>query len=239
MRILLSSLLFLTAAWAAAVEPAKLPLEVGTLTLRGGKVYEGVTITGQDAVGIKITHSGGTARVPFENLPQAIADRFPHGTAEDAEKQKEAEAKADDAHRRTTPDKAPDANGDGTADSDNDKPLEKAPELKGDNQAKIASLKAYIQRMERGITDARNEIQKSQERASKLRSDAEVIVTVTDSTGRSTTSTNTNRSKLNKAEYYDKRAKRFQDQIRQAELLIQGTRSQIAILERADRDARK
>ena len=77
----LPACLILLAACASAVEPVVLPLDVGTLTMRDGKVYESVKVIGQDAVGVKISHAGGTARIPFEKLPKDLAARFPRDHA--------------------------------------------------------------------------------------------------------------------------------------------------------------
>ncbi len=58
-----------------AAEPVKLPLELGTL-VTAGRTYEGAKITGYDAVGVKLLHEAGTARVPYDRLPPDLSSRF-------------------------------------------------------------------------------------------------------------------------------------------------------------------
>jgi hypothetical protein len=212
------------AAPAKPAEAVELPLEVGTLTMTDGRVYEGVKVVGQDAVGLKITHAGGTARLPFEKLPKALAARFPRDP-EAAKKQKEAEAKAEAAHDRAV-DKALADEGDEKA-----SPLEKAPEMTGDNKAKIASLEGYIERLQRGIDEAQLEVEKSRQRAADLRADAYYTVTTRDSQGVVQVHNRTNGSKLNKARYHDNRAKNYESKINEAQRLIQSTRSSIERLQ--------
>ncbi|WAC21052.1 hypothetical protein OVA24_06605 [Luteolibacter sp. SL250] len=88
----------LAALPAAAVE---LPMDLGTLTTRDNKVYENAKIIGSDAVGVKVTHDAGTARVPFNRLPRELAEKFevkPGAAAEQLRKEKEDAA----AHDRET-----------------------------------------------------------------------------------------------------------------------------------------
>ena len=87
----------LLATAAAAVEPVKLPLDVGTLKTRDGKVFESAKITGSDAVGVKVTHAGGVARLEYARLPKDLAAKFPRDR--DAAKELlEKEAKDDAAN---------------------------------------------------------------------------------------------------------------------------------------------
>jgi hypothetical protein len=46
------------------------------LETRKGEVYEGVIFREVSAVGIQVLHSGGQKRIPFEDLPQDLQDRF-------------------------------------------------------------------------------------------------------------------------------------------------------------------
>lgn len=41
-----------------------------------GRVYKNVTIKGKGALGIKISHAGGLANVPFSDLSEALRQRF-------------------------------------------------------------------------------------------------------------------------------------------------------------------
>lgn len=213
-------MLFLLTAGSMAAETVQLPLDVGTLTTTDNRVYEGVKVVGQDAVGLKITHAGGTARVAYEKLPAALAKRFPRDP-DAAKKQKEEEAKAEAAHDRAVAKALADEG------EENAGTLEKAPEMKGDNQAKIAAMEGYIVRLQQGIAEAQAEVEKSRLRAADLRADASYSVTTTDSKGNSRTDYRTNGSKVKKAEYHDKRAKNYEAKIAQAEALIRNTRANI------------
>jgi len=84
-----------------AAEPVALPLELGTLTTvgTGSRTYDGVTIVGKDAVGIKINHEGGTSRIAFEKLPADLRERF-SVDPEAAKAQLRAEAEKNAAHDR-------------------------------------------------------------------------------------------------------------------------------------------
>lgn len=230
--LLLSCLLSAAALAAEPVTPAapvappppaeapELPLEVGTLKMTDGRVYEGVKVVGQDAVGLKITHAGGTARIPFEKLPKSLASRFPRDP-DAAKKQKEAEAKAEAAHDRAV-EKALADEGD-----ENGRAVETEPEMKGDNKAKIAALEGYIARLEKGIDEARLEVEKSKQRASDLRSDAYYTVTTRDSQGVVQVENRTNGSKLSKARYHENRAKNYEGKILEAQRLIEGAQASI------------
>lgn len=91
--------LLLVAALAAIPAGAvELPMDVGTLTTRDHKVYENAKIVGADAVGVKITHDAGTARIPFTRLPRELAEKFevkPGAAAEQLRKEKEDAAAHD------------------------------------------------------------------------------------------------------------------------------------------------
>ena len=87
--------LFAGVAWA--VEPLKLPMDVGTLKTRDGKVLEGAKIIGHDAVGVKVIHSSGTARLAFDRLPAELAARFPRDPNA-AKEQLAKEARQDAQH---------------------------------------------------------------------------------------------------------------------------------------------
>ncbi len=230
MKLLL--LPFLLAASAMAAEPVQLPLDVGTLKMTDGRVYEEVKVVGQDAVGLKVTHSGGTARIAFEKLPKALADRFPRDP-EAAKKQKEEEAKAEAAHERAVAEskKKPAA---AAADEGDEKgsAVEKEPEMSGDNKAKIAALKAYIARLEKGIGDAQAEVDKSKQRAEDLRAGSSYTVEATDSNGRVYQDTRTNPAKYAKARYYENRADNYAAKIREAKTLIDAAKAKIEWLEK-------
>lgn len=145
----------LLAATATAIEPVKLPLDVGTLKTRDGKIFEGAKVTGHDAVGVKIIHSGGVARVEYARLPKDLAERFPRDR-EAAKEQLDKEAKDEAANDRTMIKKVP-ATKSGTSQQAKGG-VEKAPELTGDPEARISALEAYVRRLEDGIANSQTTI---------------------------------------------------------------------------------
>jgi hypothetical protein len=73
-------------------------MDLGILTTRDNKVYEKAKVIGVDAVGLKVSHEAGTARVPFNRLPRDLADKFqvkPGAAAEQLRKEKEEAAAHD------------------------------------------------------------------------------------------------------------------------------------------------
>lgn len=74
--ILLAFLVSLAAA--VAEEPLKLP-DFSTLD---GKLYKDVTVKSSDALGIKIMHSTGFARLKFDVLPDDLKKRFGYDPVE-------------------------------------------------------------------------------------------------------------------------------------------------------------
>ena len=216
----------------AAVEPPTLPLEVGMLKLRDGTVYEGTKVTGHDAVGVKLMHSGGTARVPYAKLPKDLADKFPRDVA-GAKEQLEKEAKAEAAHGRTV-DKAlaKEAQEEKVDIGTEESPLEKMPDSKGDVSAKIFALESYVRRLESGISQAQTAAADARSRASSYRSQANASVTRRDASGNLYTVDSYNTSKYRKAEFHERRAIKQEAKIKEAEDLIQIANSKISVLKK-------
>jgi hypothetical protein len=210
-------------------------LPLGTFKLRDGKVYEDAKIISHDAIGVKIMHAGGTARVPFAKLPKELADRFPRDH-QAAKEQREKESKEASAHERSV-DKAlsdparedaspkPAARGNGT--------LEKLPEAQGDKEAKIADLEDYIDRMRFGIDRARTEAATAILLAGQYRANATTQVTKILADGSSTTTTRTSRAKLKKAADEERRARLLHDQMAEADRQISRAREQINTLRKS------
>jgi len=219
----------LLATWAGAAEPVQLPLDVGTLKMRDGKVYEGVKIVGQDAVGVKITHAGGTARLPFVRLPKDLTDRFTRDHAA-AREQLEKEARAAATHGKAV-DKAV-AKQESEDETEPPTAVEGMPDPKGDPTAKIAALRGYIERLESGIENARAEAVHAQERANSYRAAAYTQVATTTETS-VIYQNRTNQSKLRRAEFQERRARNLDERIREANSLIEGARTKIRTLEKS------
>jgi len=233
MKCLLFSFVVLSSV-ALAVEPVKLPMDVGTLKTREGKVLEGVKIVGADAVGVKVIHSGGTARLPYERLPKELAARFPRD-ADAAKEQLEKEAKQEAAHDRsmdqaTVREKAS-AESEET-DEGGDTAVEGAPELSGSTKARIASLESYVKRLEAGIANSRDLAAKARERAQGVRDNARMTVRDNTPAGNGSIYEVDNHSKLKRAEFQEKRAKREEAKIAEAEALIETAREKIEALKK-------
>lgn len=226
--------LFALITCAFAAEPVELPLAIGTLKLRDGSVYEDAKVVGQDAVGLKIMHAGGTARLPFAKLPKELADRFPRDH-QAAKEQLEKEAKEAKAHERTVDKALSDPTGKSPSKpaSRGSGALEKLPETQGDNSAKIAALEAYVDRTEYGIDLAKSDSEEALRNAREYHRDSTTTVTRYDANGLAVTTTRTNRAKIKKAQDEERRAHRLQDQISQAERMIANAKEQISTLRKA------
>jgi hypothetical protein len=178
-------LLFAGMLAAAPVLAVELPMELGTLTTRDHKVYENARVVGTDAVGLKITHDAGTARVPFARLPRELADKFqvkPGAAAEQLRKEKENAAAHDrevargmvEANRQAA-DKAIDRALSDPAMLDaalpeemRHTPFEAMLEPRdADAGRRINYLETFIERTYRQIDEAKREIHRQSERATK------------------------------------------------------------------------
>jgi len=83
---------------------ALLPAYAEDLTTTDGKTYTGVTVTKVDPDGLRIAHSSGTAKVPFEKLSDEIQkkhgyDPFNAYDHAQAEKAKQAAMEKAEAER--------------------------------------------------------------------------------------------------------------------------------------------
>lgn len=215
---------------ALAAEPVQLPLAIGTLKLRDGSVYEEAKVVGQDAVGLKIMHAGGTARLPYVKLPKELADRFPRD-AKAAKEQLDKEAKEANAHERSVDKAVSKQKAEEEAD-DAELPFwEKEPDIEGNPLVKIAPLNAYIGRLENGIEKAREDAARNRERAIDARAKSTIHVTRTDSSGQIYSETRTSQAKLRRAETLERRARDLDRRCRDAEKLIELTQQRIKELE--------
>ena len=68
---------------------SKLP----TITTTDGKIYTGVTITKADPDGIRIMHEAGSAKIPFEKLPEALRAKYGYDVAKATEFRRNQAAK--------------------------------------------------------------------------------------------------------------------------------------------------
>jgi hypothetical protein len=230
--------LFAGAAWA--VEPLKLPMDVGTLKTRDGKVLEGAKIVGHDSVGVKVVHSSGTARLPYDRLPRELAARFPRDPAA-AKRQLEKEARQDAEHEAAVNDAlkpkeepADEAEADaGEPVEEEIAPLEQEVKLEGSAQTKITALEAYIARLEKGIAEETAAADELQQKANKHREAGKIIVTEVGRNGRTYDREDVNSSRDSRARFYEKRKEKHTKKIEEAKKLIQSARSKIFSLQRS------
>jgi hypothetical protein len=100
MKTLLSALILLTAAMAAAAPS----LEVAVIETIHGKTYQRCKIVQRDAEGVAFTHRKGTARVLFSDLPEATRTELGYSAKAAADLQKareqEREEKANERQRK-------------------------------------------------------------------------------------------------------------------------------------------
>ena len=184
---------------------------------------------------MKVIHSGGTARLPYERLPKELAARFPRN-ADAAKEQLENEARHDAAHDRSMDqaetrvkakavpeEEEPENEGEDTA-------VEGAPELAGSTKARITSLESYVKRLEAGIANSRDLAAKARERAQGIRNNARMTVRDNTPTGNGSIYEVNNHSKLKRAEFQEKRAKREEAKVAEAEALIATANAKIEAL---------
>lgn len=238
-------LVVLSAGVAWAVEPLKLPMDVGTLKTRDGKVLEGAKIVGHDAVGVKVIHSSGTARLTYDRLPRELAARFPRDP-DAAKRQLEKEARQDAEHESAVNDamkpkteSADEAEGE-EAEADAGEPAEEAiapvdqeVKLEGDAQASITALEAHIDRLEKVIEVEKAAADELQQKADKHLKAGTGTVTEVDRHGRTYDLEIVNSSRKSRALFYERRKEKHTKKIEEAEKLIQSARSKIFSLRRS------
>lgn len=240
MKIFFVGLVVLFAGVAWAVEPLKLPMDVGTLKTRDGKVLEGAKIVGHDAVGVKVIHSSGTARLTYDRLPRELAARFPRDP-DAAKRQLEKEARQDAEHEAAVNDALkPQTEPADEAEADAGEPVEEeiAPveeevKLEGSAQTKIAALEAYIARLEKGIAEETAEADELQQKANKHREAGKITVTEVGPNGKTYDREDVNSSRLSRALFYEKRKEKHTKKIEEAKKLIQSARFKIVQLQRS------
>lgn len=237
-------LFFAGVAWAA--EPLKLPMDVGTLKTRDGKVLEGAKIVGHDAVGVRVIHSSGTARLTYDRLPRELAARFPRDP-DAAKRQLEEEARQDAEHEaavndalkpRTEPADEVETETETEADAvppaeEEIAPLEQEVKLEGSAQAKISALEAYIARLEKGIAEEAAAADELQQKANKHREAGKITVTEVGPNGKIYDREDVNSSRDSRARFYEKRKEKHTKKIDEAKKLIQSARAKIFSLQRS------
>ena len=77
-------------------------IELGNLTLSSGPSYTGVVVSKWTPTALRVTHSGGNATLPFEDLPEPVQTMFVYDKAES----EELVAKGDEAVTTGKPSKS-------------------------------------------------------------------------------------------------------------------------------------
>lgn len=141
--------------------------EIPKLTTLSGKIYEEVKIREVNAVGMQIRHKEGPSRIPYEDLPEDMQDRFQFDP-----KQKQeaiaAEADATKAHNAAVAISNEEVSQALAAQAEKDRLTAKANAKKAlvSKKAQIVALKDEIQRNQRAIE---LEAMKSLSRAPQMR----------------------------------------------------------------------
>lgn len=211
---------------ALAAEPLVLPLDLGTLKTRDGRVFDAAKVVEQDAVGIKILHEAGTARIAYDRLPSDVAARFIHDrAAARAQLEKEAmeraandtamqqEAAADDEDGTEVPGAA----------------MEGMPDLTGKAAVeRILLLENYITRLRAGIVKIEQDIKKrrgAEDRAADRASDE-----VPGMPGPAGAGSARHLAKVRRVEAIRSGIEKQERKIAQAKILIKGAERELRLL---------
>jgi hypothetical protein len=155
-----------------------------------------------------------------------------------AKEQLEKEAKAEAAHSRTVGKALAKEAGEEKVDlSAEESPLEKMPDGKGDNSAKIFALESYVRRLGAGISAAGDAAADARARAARYRQAASASVTRQDAMGNVYTVDQYSNSKYRKAEFHERRARKQEAKIKEAQHLIEAARARIDVLKEKHADS--
>lgn len=147
----------------ASSAPAE-TVKFDSLATLDGRTYQKVEVIGHDAVGIKIKHEGGIARLPFEKLPKDLQSRFGYDPAKAAALRTEENQRASDLQRQLDedarrqkqvqprPQVEPRDETDSNPDSGGEFDFESPP-----GEAEIAKLEIYVIKMKGKIAAAQSE----------------------------------------------------------------------------------
>lgn len=224
------SAMFAVAGAAYAVE---LPMDLGTLTTLDNRVYEKAKVVGSDAVGIKISHEAGSARIPFDRLPRDLASKFkvdPEAAAEQRKREEaemlahEKEAEAALRSQKAEPDGAPKpvVAVDGEEDEE---PVVKVEELKPAGSTSESDRVAYLQGFIRQTTAQILEIEQDLERRERR------IESIRRSMNSESGGAYRN-SKANKLSYVENSARKQRENMRRLKEMIAMAKDEIWNIER-------
>lgn len=222
-------------------EPVELPLELGTFKTLDNKVYEGAKVIGKDAVGIRIMHDGGTARITYERLPKELAEKFEvDPDAAKAQLAKEAaegaahDREADLVMKSQKPGGKADVKGEVVSKADEEEEPEAQVEAIPEMSEKAASerivlLRQYIARQKVWVKKEEEEISRRMERASKMEANAGEDVHYNLDTKTMTTAKN--RTSMGRAEFVRKMAEKQREKLNEVKQLIRKAEAEIMRLQ--------
>ena len=206
-----------------------------------GREYKKVTITGVDNVGVKIRHESGTARLNYEDVPEEMQERFGYDP-DRARKQAMKEAQQAAARRQRMREQMSKAKGGGgDQKKPRSKPSPKAPEpvarsgdenLSEEAEGKIQALEAKIAKLEEGVEEAREVVTAFQDKAAEMFKKATYEVEQRDQEGNKYSVTKYKKPELDKAEYYEGKAKAEAKKIVEANKIILRYRGEIKKIKR-------
>ena len=222
-------------ALALASSAVELPMELDELKVRTGRTYEKVKITSADAIGVKIVHSAGTARISYSLLPPELTSKFDYDRKAAAEQRKAEQAREARFEREVARELGEKQDGvEELAEEESAGELEKLAELDARNSRSVASIEGYIRRLERGIENGQSEVADCRRRAADCRTKAQPRVVYADDGTIFYTRPST--LKLSRADYWDRKAERINVKIRQAEDLIREAKAKIVVLQAEQED---
>lgn len=149
----------------SAAETVTYPLEVGALKA-GLRSYEEAKIVGADAIGVKVVHASGTARVPFDQLPDELRNRFNHDRTA-AKEQAKSEAESGKAYERQLSESQVmvSLRDDGMQESGEPSPPKRSQSELMRDTIRAEQLQAYVFQLRSGIIRAESKIEKQMLRA--------------------------------------------------------------------------
>ena len=189
-----------------------------TLKTRDGREYLKVEVVANDEVGLRIRHEAGTARIPFENLPDDVQRKYKFDPSKAAAKKQEElralalhekSASAELAAPRNSP--AP------PSDASPTPATEFAPPA--DDLAK-EKLEAYIVEMKVRVETAKAEASKLRAKASTEKSKIRSVVDGYDNRGRSRMKMVPDKAGVFKGKKLEEEAAAIDRQIARARVLI-------------------
>lgn len=214
----------LACGWLCATSAVAAPVEMAKLVTRDGREYQKVTIVGHDAIGIKIHHAGGMARLPFERLSDELQKKYQFDAAK-AEQQKQAELQRIAEHEKAV------------AVQTQKVEIKRKVQVV---QSSEAAKKLEYEKLKEFVRGTPSKISAAQAKRNQLRSDAAMersktrleIKTWKDSKGRMFNLRETKRDKSGyaKASRYEREAEELAEQIKRDTALLAKAKERLAVI---------